>query len=215
MNKFKRNQVEEAISRVMAETGAKPSPDLLTRLKRLMNLDRALGRKPNNSDPAKSQYAFYSDDAPGKGVEVLFSSYEAFALSMGLRLLEGQWPQGFVVEILRHMRTDLEREHRRILQLDETVLFDKETIRKQTEASFYQATNTQPVFLLIVSDAGVGGQKHSAAPYSKIFRDPLDAFRFQMKEAGRSCTWCELVTPAWNLQKHLTSSLPRQRGRAG
>lgn len=25
---------------------------------------------------------------------------------MGLRLLEGQWPQGFVVEIMRHMRID-------------------------------------------------------------------------------------------------------------
>ena len=82
MNQFKRNQVEEAISRVLSEIGLKPSSDLQTRLKRLLNLDRTLGRKPRDPDPASSYYAFYSDEAPGKGTEVLFSDYEAFALLM-------------------------------------------------------------------------------------------------------------------------------------
>ena len=213
MSQFKRNQVEEAISLVFAETGLKPGSDLQTRLKRLLNLDRTMGRQPRASDPAKSHYAFYSDEAPGKGAEVLFSDYEAFALLMGLRLLEGQWPQSFVVATMRRVRADLEREHQRILQFDEVALFNKEVIRKQIDSSFYQATNVEPSFLLIVSDAGIGGQKHSNIPYSRIFQDPIDAFRFQMKEAGRSCTWCELITPAWKLHRSLAASIPRQRGR--
>lgn len=214
MKKYKRNQVEEAISRVMAEIGSKPSSDLQTRLKRLLNLDRTLKREPRDPDPIKSSYAFYSDDAPGKGAEVLFSDYEAFALLMGLRLLEGQWPQSFVVETMRCARSDLEREHRRILRLDEHALFDKAAIQKVAEKSFYQGTNSAPAFLLIVSDSGVRVSNRSI-PYSRIFQDPLEAFKFQLKEAGRSCTWCELVSPAWSLQKNLAASIPRQRGRTG
>lgn len=214
MRQFKRNQVEEAISRVISEIGHKPSSDLQTRLKRLLNLDRGLGRKPAAADPVENAYAFYSADAPGKGAEVLFSEYEAFALLMGLRLLEGQWPQGFVVETMRRTRSDLEREHRRILRLDARVLFDKAATQKQTEGSFYQGTNSAPAFLLIVSDTAVSGKTHSSAPYTRIFQDSLDAFKFQLKEAGRSCTWCELVTPAWSLHEHLEATIPRQRGRS-
>lgn len=214
MKQFKRNQVEEAISRVTSERGGKPSSDVQTRLKRLLNLDRAMGRKLQDPDPVRSHYAFYSDGAPGKGVEVLFSDYEAFALLMGLRILDAQWPQSFVVETMRRTRSDLEREHRRILRLDAGVIFDKAAIRKQTEASFYEGTNASPAFLIIISDSGVSGDKISSAPYTRIFQDSMDAFRFQLKEAGRACTWCELVSPAWALQKSLAASVPRQRGRS-
>lgn len=214
MRQYKRNQVEEAISRLHAEIELKPSSDLRTRLKRLLNLDRSLGRGLRDPDPARANYAFYSANAPGKGMEVLFSEYEAFALSLGIRLLEGQWPQSFVVDTMRRSRPDLEREHRRILRLDEKVLFDVQLIQQQ-ESGFYQGANSAPSFLLIVSDVGVSGQKRSSGPYPKIFKDHRAAFRFQLEEAGRSCTWCELVTPAWNLHRHLADSIPRQRGRTG
>lgn len=213
MRQFKRNQVEEAISRVISEIGHKPSSDLQTRLKRLLNLDRSLGRKPAATDPVESAYAFYSADAPGKGAEVPFSEYEAFALLMGLRLLEGQWPQGFVVETLRRTRTELEREHRRILRLDRKELFDKVLIRKKDKDRNFEGTNSEPAFLLIISDPR-SSDPHPKIPYSKIFQDPNEAFRFQLKEAGRSCTWCELVTPAWILHDHLGATIPRQRGRS-
>ena len=41
---FKRNQVEAAISRVVEPGSAKPSSELRTRMKRLRETDRALGR---------------------------------------------------------------------------------------------------------------------------------------------------------------------------
>lgn len=213
MGQFKRNQVEDAISKVILEIGHKPSSDLQTRLKRLLNLDRGLGRKPAAADPVENAYAFYSADAPGKGTEVLFSEYESFALLMGVRLLEGQWPQGFVVETLRRTRTELEREHRRILRLDREELFDKALIRAKANTSSYAGTNSAPAFLLVVSDSGTRDRTPSV-PYSKIYQDPIEALRFQLKEAGRSCTWCELVTPAWSLHDHLGATVPRQRGRS-
>lgn len=198
----------------MKEIGLNPKSDLQTRLKRLLNLDRALGRKPTETDPAKNTYAFYSADAPGKGTEVLFSEYESFALLMGLRLLESPWPQGSVVETLRRIRTELEREHRRILRLDKKKLFDKVLIREKANKDGYAATNSQPTFLLIVSDSGTPDQ-HPSVPYSKIYQNPIEALRFQLKEVGRFCTWCELVTPAWSLHDHLAATIPRQRGRQG
>lgn len=213
MPQYKRNQIEEAISRVMLEISFEPSTERRVRLKRLLNLDRDLGRKPAKADPVENTYAFYSADAPGKGTEVLFTEYESFALLMGLRLLESQWPQRFVVETLRRARTELEREHSRILRLDKKTLFDKTLIRAKAEKYAYAGTNSEPSFLLIVSDSGTG-HGHPSIPYSKIYQDPIEAFRFQLEEAGRSCTWCELVTPAWSLHTHLGATIPRQRGRS-
>jgi hypothetical protein len=84
----KRNQVEEAISRVLDPGSTKPSPQLRTRLKRLLDTDRALGRSKRASDPERATFAFYSGQAPGRGVEIWFSEYEAFALLTGLRLMQ-------------------------------------------------------------------------------------------------------------------------------
>jgi hypothetical protein len=72
MPRFKRNQVEEAISRMVDPTAEKPSADLLTRLKRLLDTDRSLGRNARSSDPEKAMYAFFSKDAAGSGFEVWF-----------------------------------------------------------------------------------------------------------------------------------------------
>ena len=84
---FKRNQVEEAISRLFGETSPKPSSELRTRVKRLLDLDRGLGREARSKNPDRTHYAFYSEGSPGKGVEIWFSEYEAFAISLGLRLM--------------------------------------------------------------------------------------------------------------------------------
>jgi hypothetical protein len=183
-------------------------------LKRLLELDRALKRNTRSADPAKASYAFFSADAPGKGVEVLFSEYEAFALMLGLLLLEHEWPQRFVLDTMRRIRPDLEQEHRRILRLDPERLFDRERVWQQAQSGNVDAGNASPAFLLIVSDARTG-DRSSGVPYAKIFQDNLSAFKFQLEKAGRSCTWLELVTLAWALRKHLVNSLPKSRGRTG
>ncbi|MGZ5829680.1 MAG: hypothetical protein ACXWJW_14225, partial [Xanthobacteraceae bacterium] len=101
---YKRNQIEEAIAQQIGERDAEPSPELRTRLKRLLDADRELGRVPRSKDPQKANFAFYSSESPGRGTEVEFSEYETFALLTSLRLLMHGFPQGFAVEILRRVR---------------------------------------------------------------------------------------------------------------
>jgi len=97
---FKRNQVEEAIACVLEPGSAKPSSEMRTRLKRLLETDRALGRSKRSPDPERANYAFSGMDAPGRGQESWFTGYEAFALLTGLRLMGHDWPQGLVVAVL-------------------------------------------------------------------------------------------------------------------
>jgi hypothetical protein len=66
---FKRNQVEEAIASVLEPESAKPSSELRTRLKRLLETDRALGREKRSSDPERANFAFSGLDALGLGLE--------------------------------------------------------------------------------------------------------------------------------------------------
>jgi hypothetical protein len=126
--------------------------ELRTRLKRLLETDRSFGRIPRSVDPERANFAFYSADAPGSGVEVLFSQYEAFALLNGLRLMRHAWPQGFAVSLLRRMRPELEKVHARILRQDPKELFDADTIRRKPRDDM-QFNISEPVLLTIVSKA--------------------------------------------------------------
>jgi hypothetical protein len=208
MNHYKRNQIEEAISRTIGERSAKPSPGLRTRLKRLLDMDRGLKRTARSSDPERANYAFYTSDAPGKGSEVLFSDYDVFALLMGMRMLEHGWPQNFVVTTLRRIRNELEARHTKIFQVE-----SPNVARPEPRAGDLAIGNPASPFLLIVSD-GETLDRTREGPYAQIFENQEDAFRFQMKKAGRSCSWFELDTPAHTLRTNLIGSLPRQRGRS-
>jgi hypothetical protein len=139
MSAIKRNQVEEAISRVLEPNSGEPTAELCTRLKRLLDTDRALGRSPKSIDAEEANYAFYSDEPPGSGIEVWFSGYEAFALLTGLRLMKHEWPQGFAVSIMRRVRPDLERQHTRIMKLDPKKLFDQEEIRRSARRAMRES----------------------------------------------------------------------------
>src|SRR5262245_61960871 len=148
---YKRNQIEEAIARIFDPNCRTPSSELRTRIKRLLELDRSKGRKVRSKDPEKGNFAFFSDEAPGTGVDISFSEYEAFALINGLRIMNHRWPQGFAVSIMRRVRRDLEREHARILRQDPNKLFDWEVIRAKGEEGKMLADNTDPVYLALAS----------------------------------------------------------------
>src|SRR4051794_22333036 len=116
MSPYKRNQVEESISRTIGEKSAKPTSGLRTRLKRLLDLDRSL-KGARSEGPGGGNYAFYNSEAPGKGGEVFFSNYDAFALLTGLRMLNHGWPQNFVVTTLRNIRNELKARHSTALKM--------------------------------------------------------------------------------------------------
>src|SRR3990170_7190891 len=146
MISYKRNQMVEAIS-VTVGQGLPPGGELQTKLKRLLDTDRNFGRRPRSKDPEWTNYAFYSGKAPGRGSEVLFSGYEAFALLEALNLMEHGWPQGTVVSILRRARPALEPKHAAILKWDPTDLFNEQKIREAAQPGSLAVWSTRPVYL--------------------------------------------------------------------
>jgi hypothetical protein len=211
MLEYKRNQVEEAISHLLEPTSPKPTQGLRTKAKRLLEADRAL----HASAGANGNFAFFSAEPPGRGIEIWFSAYEAFALLTGLRLMAHGWPQGQAVSVMRSVRPSLEEEHRRILLHDPNWLFDQEAIRKNAQPGDHAFDNQDPLLLTIVSGAAdPSGQR--ADPVCKICRGPGEAHQFfhAVSAMSGALTLFELTTSAHRLAGELTKTEPRFRGRS-
>ena len=213
MERYKRNQVEEAISRTSEEKGARPSPALRIQLKRLLDTDRDATRKALATGADTVNYAFYSSASPGKGSEVYFSDYEAFALDTGLRLLDHGWPQGFVVNVLRHIRRSFERQHSHILKQDSVKLFDSKQIEALSEAGHIGADNADPVFLTLVTSKHSYKDGIDDRTSAKICRGTKEVSHFVKEHQAHSWSQFELATRAHRLKGELALARPRTRGR--
>jgi hypothetical protein len=215
MPEYKRNQVEEAISSVLEPRSTEPTTELRTRLKRLLETDRALGRVLRSADPERANYAFYSADPPGSGVEVWFSAYEAFALLNGLNLMRHGWPQGFAVSVMRRVRPELEKQYARILKQDPKSLFDQEAIRRNAREGDMAFNNIDPVLLTIVSKSGVSLTDQQEPLACAVCRGPTEATRFAWKASGGAGGWTmfDVVGVAHSLAESLSHTEPRSRGR--
>src|SRR5271169_4846312 len=141
MMRYKRNQVDEAVIRTLGAGGARVD-ELKLKMKRLLVTDRRLGRGKRSDDKADHRYAFYSQRPQGSGVEVMFSSYEAFALLAALIILDHGIPQAKVVSILQEIRSDFEAAHREILQKDPNELFDPQSVRAMASPGLISVDST-------------------------------------------------------------------------
>jgi hypothetical protein len=103
---YKRNQIEEAIARIFNPNSQEPPSELRTRIKRLLELDRSMGRKLRSKDPEEANFAFFSEEAAETGVDISFSEYDAFALLNGLRIrgMVGHPPRPHRLQLL-HVQT--------------------------------------------------------------------------------------------------------------
>jgi hypothetical protein len=213
MANFKRNQIEEAISRVLA--GSKePSQGLRRRLKRLLETDRALGRTPRSTEPDRARYAFFSSEAPGSGVEVWFSEYEAFALLNCLRLMRHGWPQDLAISMMRQVRPELERQHSLVLKRDPASLFDQAAIRRSAKGTI-AFVNSNPVLFIIVSDSESHRNEERGLLRCAIRRGAAEATRLTSELSGGTgaCTMLDVVGVAHRLAQELARTEPRPRGR--
>ncbi len=207
---FKRSQVEDAIAAVLDRGSRRLGSEMRTRIKHLLDADRARGRKKRSSDPEEAHYAFYSADMPGKGYEIIFSEFEAFALLTGLRLLGLRWPQGSVVGLLRRLRPQLEQLHQRILRQDPAVLFDDQQISALAKPGDPAFGNTNPVFIVIVSEQDRRGSQ--SVELCRGWREVCELFhRFG---PGYAFTLLDLVNSVHALSSALSETRPRTRGRA-
>ena len=111
----------------------RPSVELCTRIKRLLDTDRSLGRNKRSNDPERADFAFYSIDAGGRGTENWFSDHEAFALLRPGLMRQG-WPQGYVVAVLRRVKRELQRHYGRVLKQNPVNPFKDQKSEQQARA---------------------------------------------------------------------------------
>jgi hypothetical protein len=198
---YKRNQIEKAISRAFAPP-TKPA-SLRIRLKRLLQTDRGLGRSKRSADPVRANFAFYSMERPGRGREVWFSAYEAFALLIGLRLMHHGWPQRFAVTVLRSVRPKLEKYHARILEQDPVV--------HEPRPGDLAVGHANPIFLAFRS---VGHEDRSSENSYAICQGQEELMRFILaQEVGQTWTVLEFARWVRTLSSELAKTKPTKRGR--
>jgi hypothetical protein len=213
---FKRNQVELAIANLLEPELRQLSSGLRTRIKRLLETDRAFGCDPRSDDPEKGNYAFFREASPGSGFEVWFSSYEAFALLLALQLMVHNWPQRFVVSVMRRVRRALEKEYERILKIDPAILFDAKAIARNREPGSLAYDTVEPAFLVIVSRYGISREQEKEPFACSVHSDIGSASSWvaqTIKGVGGGSSMFELTIIAHALAPALERTKPRSRGR--
>jgi hypothetical protein len=206
---YKRNQIEDAICQTFGAEGPR-ARELKLRIKRLLVTDRRLA----HWNGAGRRFAFYSEEASGSGIEVMFTEYEAFAVLAGLLLLEHGIPQATVVNILRQLRSDLEVAYRETLKKDPRVLFDQKALQAMAKPGMIATDNTEPVFLVLTK-----------LPESTVDRihdviavcrgpDEMGAFLKKYSGPGLGSTVFELVSLMHRFAANLSKTHPIKRGRS-
>jgi hypothetical protein len=171
-----------------------------------------MGRNPRTDDPVRSTYAFYSGEPSGSGVEVWFDEYESFALLIAVKFLDHGFPQQKSVEVLRRLRSELERQHARVLAQDLAELFPRDGIIKG-EPGQMVLSNVDPVFAVVSSRAKAGKQAHEApVSRARVCRGDAELMPFIRAEL-EAYTIIEVATRAHQLHRALLETKPSQRGR--
>ena len=193
---YKRNQIEEAIFRTFGAREERRN-ELKFRIKRLLVTDRRLGRNVKSAREEDRHYAFFGQEPPGSGTEIMFSAYEAFALLAGVILLEHGLPQD-------------------ILNKDPATLFDKDAILANAREGMIYVNNTDPVFLVFVRVATSSvGEEDGGVAVAAVCRGLTKMLSFikQHSVPGTGATFFEFVSLMHALAAHLSQTLPVKRGR--
>ena len=103
---YRRGQAEYALWQYMTfnhQASMTPPPIFLTRIKRLLDLDRAQGKMVPSRRSLK-MFAFV-DGLPGvRGTDVGFTAFHVVCLAIGLDLLDIGFKQSEIVFLLQHLR---------------------------------------------------------------------------------------------------------------
>jgi hypothetical protein len=212
---YKRNQVEEAIFRTLS-AGEERRNELKFRIKRLLVTDRRLGRNVKSAPEEDQHYAFFGQDPPGSGHEVMFTAYQTFALLAAVILLEHGLPQASVVRVMRRVRRQFEAAHAHIMRKDPRTLFDQQAILAQASPGMIATNNTDPVFLVFVRLTASSVDEQNASSAVAVCRGlaQLQAFIKRHSVPGTGATFFEFVGLMHALAANLSQTFPVKRGRA-
>jgi hypothetical protein len=153
---FTRGQLEWAIAQATGRTvrpDGEPRHGLNMKLKRLLDIDRKKGIDASQAEPEFRRFAFLEGGLPGKGFAISYTRYDAFALLLGLHLLESNVPQMAVIRLLRRIRLELVREHARILGLSPQAQM-KHGLERRIKDGLLVKEPAKMVFLVLPSGAG-------------------------------------------------------------
>lgn len=207
MSGFKRNQLEHAIHGIKGGE----RPHLVNEIRRLLDADRGLDPEPRR----KFQYAFFSHEASGSGNEIWFSEYEVFAVVLALNLLHHGFPQQTCVEVLRSVRTSLQREHGRIVRRPPESPFDLQAAAAAAKAGDIAVTMANPVFLIIVYASARRGQE-GTVQRTALLHGAQEVMRFMTSMTpGEACTAMEIASLTQSVHTQLQKTEPSRRGRPG
>jgi hypothetical protein len=211
---YKRNQVEEAIFRTFGAHEERRN-ELKFRIKRLLVTDRRLGRNVKSVEKEDQHYAFFGQEPPGSGHEIMFTAYQAFALLAALILLEHGFPQASVVRVMRSVRRQFEAAHADIMRKDPRTLFDQQAILAQAERGLIAANNTDPVYLVFVRLTASSVDEQNGSSAVEVCRGPAQLQEFIKRHSvpGTGATFFEFVSLMHVLAAHLSQTRPIKRGR--
>jgi hypothetical protein len=210
MTGFKANQVQQAIFWTLRAEGTR-AEEIRFRLKRLFAADRSLGRTPRSQSKTDRQYAFFSDDPPGTGSDILFSEYEAFAALAAIVLLEHGLPQTVVVRLLRQVRPDLERVYAESRKKNPDRLFDAEVLLEQAKPGMIAFESTEPIILVFTKLTG--SSVNDIHPAICVDSLQLSRFMRQHNLPGLGVSIFDFSRLAHELAGNLRSSGALKRGR--
>ena len=214
MQKYKRNQVQDAIFRTMGAQRAR-ADEIRFRLKRLLATDRSLGWRRQSQDKAR-QYAFYGAEPRGTGADVMYSAYEAFALLAAVTLLEHGLPQVVVVKLMRQIRDELELAHAETLEKHPSDLFDQEAIRARAKPGMIAFDSTDPVILIFLRLTGSSVDEQNIGTVVSVCTNPNGLSRFMKKHGspGTGFSIFEFSRLIHLLAENLSRTRVVKRGRA-
>jgi hypothetical protein len=218
---YKRNQIEQAIAAVAGRRDAAGNAPLELRndLKRLLDIDRNPRAKQLDWD--HPHFAFYDELSPGRGAEIAYSPYHAFALLIGQRLMESGLPQSTAVKFLREVRRELETAFNSIIATDPADLRPELTVleRQRLTADGVLVQEAGQMQFLVVEGALKGTPIHmpssddwdrtgNVCSSAKTLLERL----VYCSHVRRAATVLELVNAAHQLVYWLERSLVRKRG---
>ena len=127
--------------------------------------------------------------------------------------MEHGWPQSFAVSIMRRVRSDLTKEHAKILRQDRDKLFDRKEIAKARPGDPF-VDNIDPVFLTVVSKGHRAPDETTTVPECAVCRGLEAVNKFWRQMNASSWTMWEVATIAHKLREELKKTEPRHRGRS-
>lgn len=227
---YKRNQINEVLVKAIRSSHSRLQDDvILTRIKRLLDFDRR--SRPPSGGITPSVFAFHDGDAAGSGRDVTFSAYSVLVLFVALRLMSCGLPQGRAVSLLRSFREGLEREHRRmseidldqLLQIRGTVIASANATGKEgliAKGNVVENAESMVFFCVHADLEAVGELKRTVMGQDGPRPDNICRGRMELERRialdayGQSPTLIvELMNPFIQLDHLLSKTEPARRGR--